>query len=184
MRSKWRNCGLWHTGWHLFGDRSVDASAPPKYKQTHKHTHTYEAIELAHSLRWNKTVPLAENSTTEGKKPAVLIGIPSSWSSWIQTLSHSELTQGNGKKTREGESESNREYIFDCSQKSWPIISSFSSSSSADHSCLCGRTLITKPFYGGQTESHQIKEERKQQRVWSLKFPEWLIPRRSLEWIA
>ncbi len=103
-------------GGHLLSVLSVPLCSSNKH--THKHTH--EAIELAHSLRWNKTVPSAENSTTEGKKPAVLIGIPSSWSSWIQTLSHSELTLGNGKKTREMESESDREHIFDCSQKADP----------------------------------------------------------------
>lgn len=85
-----------------------------------KQTHTHRVKELAHLLRWNKTVPSAENRTTEGKKPTVLIGIPSSWSSWIQTLSHSGLTRGDRKKTTDRESGNDREHIFDCSQKADP----------------------------------------------------------------
>lgn len=112
IRSKWWGCGVWCTGWLLFSVLCHCLCAPQ--------INTRRAIVLAHSLRWNKTVPSAENRTTEGKKPAVLIGIPSSWSSWIQTLSHSELTQGNGKRSRDGEGESDREHIFDCGQKAGP----------------------------------------------------------------
>lgn len=94
---------------------SMPPCNPNKYSQTHRGT------ELARLMRRNKTVPSAENRTKEGKKPAVLIGIPSSWSSWIQTLSHSQLTQRNRKKTREeGGCKSNREHIFDCCQNADP----------------------------------------------------------------
>lgn len=67
---------VWFIGWRLFSLLSVTASVHPPNKNTFKHT--YRGIELASSLRWNKTVPSAENRATEGKKPAVLIGIPSS----------------------------------------------------------------------------------------------------------
>lgn len=69
---------VWFIGWRLFSLLSVTASVHPTNKHTFTNTHTYRAIELASSLRWNKTVPSAENRATEGKKPAVLIGIPSS----------------------------------------------------------------------------------------------------------
>lgn len=127
-----------------------------------KHTHTKQKSWHAH---WDGTKPSLQQRTEpqRGKKPAVLIGIPSSWSTWIQTLSDSELTQGNGKKPGEGESESDREHIFDCGQKADltsppPPISIPRLPMWPHFDC---KAFLSKP---NSTRSHQNKKRRKKEK--------------------
>lgn len=149
-QTEWRGCRVCvvHRVALIWPSFCHGLCAPPN---KHTFTHTYRGIELASSLRWNKTVPSAENRATEGKKPAVLIGIPSSWSSWIQTLSHSELTQGTGRKVQGRRRRWGGGHIW-LSTESWPDISSFSS---ASHSCPVVATLIATRFSWGRV---RIKE--------------------------
>lgn len=125
---------------------SMSLCNPNKYPQTHRGT------ELARLMRRNKTVPSAENRTKEGKKPAVLIGIPSSWSSWIQTLPHSQLTQRNRKKAREEDERRGGGGARATGSTSLIVVRTLT------QHLLCIPQLpmwllagLQKPFFGGQT---------------------------------
>lgn len=109
----------------------------------HINTNTHDAKELAHSWRWNKTVPSAENRTAEGEEACCAY-----WYSLQLILMDTDTLhiQGShrGKKGRKPKTERVRatrstSLILDRKLTQCLLLLL----SCASHSCLCGQTLLS-----------------------------------------